>query len=375
MIAFNDLNRSLAPYKSELISCAEKVIESGWFVLGENVGQFEQEFAQYIGVDKCLGVANGTDGLEIALRAVGVEQNDEVITVANAGFYSTTACNQIGAVPIYVDIDEHLLISATEVSAKITPKTRAIVVTHLYGQAVDINLIRDFTRDIPIVEDCSQAHGATINSQKVGSQGDISVFSFYPTKNLGALGDGGAICTSNDDIATQVSMYRQYGWSNKYESVRPYGKNSRLDELQASFLKLMLKHLDENNENRQQIVNQYTKSAPSFFQHLHTGSRNVAHIACAMVPQRDEFRTFCKNNRISTEIHFPILDSEQIAMKNINFRAEGLYKSIDAQSRIISLPCYPHMKQRDIDTVSLVLSKWEDQFPIESKDSWKIPLA
>ncbi len=360
MIPFNDLKAVFGPYQDELTSTAQSIIASGWFVLGPHVEMFEKNFAEYIGTSKCFGVANGTDALEIALRSVGVASGDEVITVANAGGYTTSACNSIGAVPVYCDVDDALLGDVNKVSELLSPSTKAIVVTHLYGQALDVSSFRSVVQGIPIIEDCAEAHGASIDGQRVGSLGDVGVFSFYPTKNLGALGDGGAITTSHEKYSENIQLLRQYGWKSKYDSRIAFGRNSRLDEIQAAFLNVMLKNLELLNKKRIEIVNQYVSVAPEMFEHLHTGERYVGHLAVAKTARRDEFRTLCANSDVATDIHFPILDCNQESMKDVLFRQGDLSLSEKSIGEIVSLPCYPDMPRDHVDKVVHMLKVWNE---------------
>ncbi len=361
MIPFNDLKAAFGKYEAELKNVANKIIESGYFVLGPNVKAFEKEFASYIGAEHCFGVGNGTDAIEIGLRAIGVTEKSEVITVANAGGYTTSACLSIGATPVYVDIDDNLIISAEAVKNAITTETSAIVVTHLYGQAVDVDVIRQIAGDVPILEDCAEAHGAKINNKMVGSLGDISTFSYYPTKNLGALGDGGAVLCNDTKIAEQVTLLRQYGWSVKYHNAIPYGRNSRLDEIQAAFLRVMLTHIDELNDERKNILKAYCTAAPKLFEHIFSDERNVAHLAIATVQDREGFRQYATECGVATDIHFPVLDSDQESLANINFKKDELTNSRKFVEKIVSVPCYPGMSSDQIDTVCSLLSDWESK--------------
>ena len=232
-----------------LTSVAKDVLASNEHILGRNVLEFEKTFAKYIGVENCVGVANGSDAIAIALRALGVNKGDQVATVANAGFYTSAALMQIGASPVFIDIDsDSLLLDTTDLENKMKLQNiKVVVVTHLYGQVAPIKEVVNMCnpRGIKVLEDCAQATGAQIENQKVGSFGDISAFSFYPTKNLGAVGDGGAILTGSDDLALISKKLRQYGWGNKYEVELENGSNSRLDEIQAAFLLAKLSLLDD----------------------------------------------------------------------------------------------------------------------------------
>ncbi|HMS25350.1 MAG TPA: DegT/DnrJ/EryC1/StrS family aminotransferase [Acidimicrobiia bacterium] len=358
MIPFNDLKAVFGPYMESLAGVSRSTIESGWFVLGPHVDSFQKNFAQYIGTTDCFGVGNGTDALEIALRAVGVGAGDEVITVANAGGYTTSACISIGAIPVYCDIETSLLIDIDKIPELLSSSTKAIVVTHLYGQAVNVECVRKMVKDIPIVEDCAEAHGASLQGRKVGSLGDVGTFSFYPTKNLGALGDGGAITTSQDHYAENIRLLRQYGWASKYNSSIAYGRNSRLDELQAAFLNIMLENLEVLNKQRMEIFQQYASAAPEMFSHFHMGEGYVAHLAVAHTAHRDEFRELCTQAGIATDIHFPLLDCQQDSMTNIAYRRGGLSVSEKSVHNIVSLPCYPHMPQAHVDVVVETLRSW-----------------
>lgn len=359
MIPFNDLKAVFSGFEPQLKAVANKVIESGYFVLGPNVKNFETKFANYIGANHCVGVGNGTDALEIGLRSVGVGAGSEVITVANAGGYTTSALINIGAKPLFVDVDENMLISLDSIKANITKNTKCIVATHLYGQAVDIKKLRNISGDIPIVEDCAEAHGARFGDDIVGSLGDVSCFSFYPTKNLGALGDGGAVLCNRDDIFENISLLRQYGWDSKYHSSIPYGRNSRLDELQAGFLLLLLEHIDEMNSKRKAILEAYCNSTPRFFTHMFRDERNVGHLAVAQVELRDGFRDLAKECGVSTDIHFPVLDCNQKSLENIEFEISDLSNSRKFVKNIVSVPCYPGMTSEQIDTVCALLSDWQ----------------
>ena len=357
MIKFNDLKIAFSSYEEELKHIASEVIASGWFISGPRLKECEARFSNYLGAKHCVGVGNGTDALEIALRAVGVGKDDEVLNVANAGGYTTSACLSIGAVPVYYDIDENLLGDPNSMASAITSKTKAIVVTHLYGQAADVEAFRKLAGDIPIVEDCAEAHGAKINGKFVGSIGDIAAFSFYPTKNLGALGYGGAIVTNSDETYAQIKLLHQYGWESKYRSSIPYGRNSRLDEIQAAFLSFLLTKLPEMNEKRVAIAEKYKEAAPSLFTHLKSGENYVGHLAIAKTNNREKFRVFFDEKEIATDIHFPVLDCDQKSVKSVEHRSLDLKISRDSVEKIVSLPCYPNM--RDVEKVCDALREWE----------------
>ena len=249
MVFIGDPRPRVLRRQAQLLECFQNFLSEGRYVLGPGVLSFEQAFSTYVGTDHCVGVANGTDALEIALKGVGIQSGDLVVTSANAGGYSTAAIFAIGAVPHYVDVDpETCCLTLSSIEQSLINKPKAVVVTHLYGRTVpDIEAIADLCRrrQVLLIEDCAQAHGSRISGRCAGSFGDASCFSFYTTKNLGGLGDGGAICTSNLDVAECCRKLRQYGWDTKYRISLHGGRNSRLDELQARFLELFLPDLDQ----------------------------------------------------------------------------------------------------------------------------------
>lgn len=347
--------------KYDLGKIASRVLNSYWYVLGEEVKKFEEEFASYNGVKHCISVANGSDALEIALRTVGVKPQDKVIAIANAGFYSSTAIHAIGAEPVYVDIDPTTLTMSPEaLKEAVSIKPRAIIVTHLYGQLADIEAISAIAKNanIPLIEDCAQSHGAQLKSKKAGSFGDIACFSFYPTKNLGALGDGGAIVTSDDSLAATVRQLRQYGWSKKYNVSLPGGKNSRLDEIQAAFLREKLPSLDQDNAARRAIAERYNSGfadldivIPSCID-----ERYVAHLYVLRVADRTAFADYLKSYGVSTDVHYPIADHHQSAYHSVTPFA--LSETEQACGSVISLPCYPGLTEHEVDHVIAIVRSY-----------------
>lgn len=305
--------------KYDFVASAKRVIDSHWYILGNEVNKFESEFSDYLSSKHCISLANGTEAIEISLRAAGVTAGDYVVTTANAGFYSSTAIYAVGAIPVYVDIEPlSLTMCATSFASALSYKPKAVIITHLYGQlSPAIFEIIDIAKqnDIVVVEDCAQAHGAFSNGKRAGTIGDIASFSFYPTKNLGALGDGGAIVTNNDEFAQLARQIRQYGWSKKYHVELPGGKNSRLDEMQAAFLREKLPHLDHENEERRKIAIKYNEGLKGLPISLpfSTGNDYVAHLYIIQSDLRDELITFLKAKNIGCDIHYPIPDYEQEA--------------------------------------------------------------
>ena len=339
----------------KLTEIASSVLNSSQHILGQNVTDFERVFANYIGVKECIGVANGSDALVIALRALGVNRNDEVATVANAGFYTCAALNQIGAQPIFIDIDlDSQLIDPKDFKSKVLiNKIKFLVVTHLYGQVAPIKELLDICIEngIRVLEDCAQAHGAQVDGKKVGSFGDISTFSFYPTKNLGAVGDGGAVLTNNIELAEKVRKIRQYGWGKKYEVEIENGVNSRLDELQAAFLLEKLENLDTWNKQRISIAEQYTKAfTGAKVKVLSNTLEGVAHLFVVLSDNRKELIDHLAKHKIQSAIHYPIADHKQKIYEN-RFKDIKLPITEDSVGKILSLPIYPGMKQEDINHI------------------------
>ena len=338
-----------------LTSVAKDVLASNEHILGRNVLEFEKTFAKYIGVENCVGVANGSDAIAIALRALGVKKGDQVATVANAGFYTSAALMQIGASPVFIDIDsDSLLLDTTDLENKMKLQNiKVVVVTHLYGQVAPIKEVVNMCnpRGIKVLEDCAQATGAQIENQKVGSFGDISAFSFYPTKNLGAVGDGGAILTGSDDLALISKKLRQYGWGNKYEVELENGSNSRLDEIQAAFLLAKLSLLDDWNQERISIAKQYVNgiSNPKI-KILKNILLGVVHLFVIQVSERKEFMQYLSKHKIQFGIHYPISDHKQKIFQH-KFEDIKLPVTDKAVDRILSIPLYPGMSQEQINYV------------------------
>jgi dTDP-4-amino-4,6-dideoxygalactose transaminase len=300
-------------------------------------------------------VANGSDAIVIALRSLGVGKGDQVATVANAGFYTCAALIQIGATPVFIDIDpDSLLIDSTDLERKLQiHNIKVVVVTHLYGQVAPIKEVVNIcnSNGIKVLEDCAQSTGAQIDSQKVGSFGDISTFSFYPTKNLGAVGDGGVILTNNDDLASISRKLRQYGWGNKYEVELENGSNSRLDEIQAAFLIAKLSFLDEWNKERISIAKQYVNGITSpKVKILKNTLLGVVHLFVIQTNERKELAHYLTNNNIQFGIHYPIPDHKQKIFLH-KYGKIDLPVTDKAVDKILSIPVYPGMSQEQINHV------------------------
>lgn len=347
----------------DLVAAVERVLNRHWYVLGEEVTQFEREFAAYNGAPHCVSVANGTDALEIGLRAVGCGTGDKVVTVANAGFYSSTAIRACGATPLYVDVDEHsLTMSPAAFERALADAPRAVVVTHLYGRLADIETIVEIAgrAGIPVIEDCAQAHGARRNGRIAGSFGDIGCYSFYPTKNLGAVGDGGAIVTRHAALDERLRRLRQYGWQSKYQVVEPGGRNSRLDEIQAAILREKLPHLDAWNEQRRSIAARYNAAFAELpdMRLPAVGEDFVAHLYVVRVAKRDAFQDFLRQRGVASDIHYPIPDHRQHAYAQPSIAAGGLPATDTACGQLVSLPCFPGLRDDELATVIAAVQAW-----------------
>lgn len=346
---------ALANQGLDLASALLRVLESNSFVMGREVAQFEQEFASYTGVSHCVSVANGTDALELALRALDLQPGAKVACVANAGFYSATAIHLAGLQPLYVDVDDaSLTMSPQALATALAQQPAAVIATHLYGQLAPIEKLAQMCRaaGVPLIEDCAQSHGAALGGKRAGSFADISCFSFYPTKNLGALGDGGAVLTGSDAWAARLKALRQYGWSKKYEVSLLGGCNSRLDELQAAVLRTKLPELDRHNALRRAIATRYNAAFANLPLRLpvSVGDDYVAHLYVVRTQERQALRAHLAECGVGTDVHYPIADTRQPAFQARDTR-ELLQVSEAACATAMSLPCFPGMPDVDVDHV------------------------
>lgn len=336
-------------------SSIKRVLDRHWYVLGEELRGFEREFSEYVGTAECVSLANGTDALELALRSLGVGPGDKVVSVANAGFYGSTAIHAVGAVPLYVDVDTNSLTMSPAVLAKaLQHQPKAVIVTHLYGQLADISeLVRlAHGAGVAVIEDCAQAHGAMRAGKRAGSFGDIGCFSFYPTKNLGALGDGGAIVCNDPAIASAVRTLRQYGWSKKYHVDTAHGRNSRLDEIQAAILRDKLPLLDGWNAERRRIATRYNAvfAELPLKRPVSVGEDFVAHLYVIRVESRDAFRRHLESKGVATDIHYPVPDHCQRAYPDAQTIGE-LSSTETACGAVVTLPCFPGLTDSEVTLV------------------------
>lgn len=339
----------------DFITPVRNVLDSHWYVLGQEVTLFEEEFASYVGVSHCISVANGSDALELALKGLGVMPGDEVVAVANAGFYGSTAIHAVGARPVYAEVDSATLTLCPKSLAAIIAESKpsAIIATHLYGQLANIEEIVRVANaaGIPVLEDCAQSHGARRNGKQAGSFGTVACFSFYPTKNLGALGDGGAVVTDNPELAARIRQLRQYGWDQKYRVAVPGGRNSRLDEIQAAILRIKLPELDKWNAQRRSIAQRYNAAFAGLDMKLppSVGDDYVAHLYVVQVKDRASFSIEMKSKSISTDIHYPIADHKQPAYAYTG--GVSLEVTERACETVVSLPCFPGLSDEEVDRV------------------------
>lgn len=367
MQLINDLSVKLKRYENEISSSINRVIKSGWLVLGPEVAQFEQSFAEYHASKYCVGVANGTDALELALRAVDINPGSVVATVANAGAYTTTALNSIGATPYFLEVDKSShCVTIEAVQSALNQAVDAIVVTHLFGRVVpDILKIAELCKKsgVPLLEDCAQAHGASLSGKLAGTFGDIASFSFYPTKNLGALGDGGAVVTNSQTYAGIVSQLRQYGWKGKYEIGLGGGRNSRLDAIQAALLSGFLTHLDGWNDERIDIAMRYNAeinhsaiSKPLVHQE-HGDKPYVAHLYVLQTSERESLMQHLMDHEILSDVHYPIPDHKQQILSSS--AADVSLPVTEALAKtILTLPCYPGMSEEQVSHVIKSVNSW-----------------
>jgi dTDP-4-amino-4,6-dideoxygalactose transaminase len=362
MIPFLDLKKINVRHEQIIMESISKVLHSGWYILGKEVDSFEKEFADYCGSKHCIGTANALDALELIIRALDIGEGDEVLVPSNTYIASILAISANGASPILVEPDINTYnIDPTKIEAQITEKTKAILVVHLYGQACNMKPILEIARkyNLKIIEDCAQAHGAIYADKRVGNWGDAGAFSFYPGKNLGALGDGGAITTNDDRLAERLRALRNYGSHKKYENLYK-GVNSRLDELHAAVLREKLKFLDQDNAVRRKIAEVYLSSIKNPLVKLPVVEEgplsHVWHVFVLMVENRERFQKYLTDNGIQTLIHYPIPPHKQEAYKEWSTHRYPISEKIHEQ--IISIPISPVMPVEDAEYIARVINAY-----------------
>jgi dTDP-3-amino-3,4,6-trideoxy-alpha-D-glucose transaminase len=353
-VPFVNLAADHADIRSELDAAARRVLDSSWFILGRELQQFEAVFAAYCQAPHCLGVGNGLDALHLILRGYGIGAGDEVIVPSHTFIATWLAVSQAGAQPVPVEPDPATgNIDATRLAAAITERTRAVIAVHLYGQPADMDGLRTaiFNRDIKLIEDAAQAHGARYKGRCVGSLGDAAAFSFYPTKNLGALGDGGAIVTHDDKLAAAIRRLRNYGSDKKYHH-DVAGWNSRLDEIQAAFLSAKLAHLDRWNDNRRDAARTYIDGLTDLpelrLPLVPDWAQPVWHLFVVRCAQRDQLQAHLLNRGIETAIHYPVPPHLQGAYRDVAAANEPWSLACDWSRDALSLPMWPGVPAKTV---------------------------
>jgi dTDP-4-amino-4,6-dideoxygalactose transaminase len=357
MLPFNDLKPLHRELAGELHEAVARTLASGWFVLGREVEAFEEAFARYHGGGSAAGVANGTDAIELSLRAAGVGPGDEVITVAHTAVPTVCAVERAGATPVLVDIDpETFTLDPRAAAAALTPRTRALLPVHLYGHPADLDplLALAAANDLLVIEDCAQAHGARYRGRLVGTFGHLACFSFYPTKNLGACGDGGAVLTRDPALADRLRRLRNYGQTSRYRHAER-GVNSRLDELQAAILSAKLPRLDAHNDCRRRLADLYRAHldpAAVALPQARPGVRHVYHLYVVRSPQRDALRERLRQAGVDTQVHYPTPVHLQPAYADLGYRPGSLPHTERAAREVLSLPLYVGLAEEDVARVA-----------------------
>lgn len=356
MIPMNDLALEYASIKNEIDATIEGVLKSGWYILGENVKLFEKEFADYCGAKFAVGVGNGLEALQLAMLAYGIGEGDEVITVANTAVATVLAISLNGAIPVFVDIDsETYEMDVTQIEKKITRRTKALLPVHLFGHPVDMRPLMEIAakHNLLVIEDACQAHGTEYKTKKVGTFGDVGCFSFYPTKNLGACGDGGMVITNNEEIFEKVLVLRNYGQKTRYLH-EVNGINSRLDEIQAALLRVKLKYLDDWNEKRRKIASWYNELlsttnvvCPKEKEY----AKHNYHLYVIRSEKRDKIHDFLAAKGITSLIHYPIPIHLQKPYAYLGILLGALPNTEKASNEILSLPIFPELRYNQIEEV------------------------
>jgi dTDP-4-amino-4,6-dideoxygalactose transaminase len=354
-VPFNVLRPQYLMFKEEYDRAALEALDSGWYVLGEKVSQFEREFADYVGVNHCVGLNSGLDALILAFRALGIGKGDEVIVPANTYIASVLGVTENGARPIFVEPDEFFNINPARIEEAITERTKAILPVHLYGQPARMEEIMAIAKkyNLFVVEDCAQAHGSTINGKSIGTFGDINCFSFFPTKNLGAFGDAGAVVTDSEELAERVRLLRNYGSVKKYYH-EIEGVNSRLDEFQAALLSAKLKHMTDLEDDRRRVAEKYLKEITNpliGLPRITEGFKHVWHLFVVKCNQRDELQEFLSDNGIGTQIHYPVPPHLSGAYKRFGYKKGDFPITEDYADTVLSLPLYNGMTNEEVDYV------------------------
>jgi dTDP-4-amino-4,6-dideoxygalactose transaminase len=355
MILMNDFRKEPRELVEKQNHAVSDVIDSGWYILGPKVEQFESNWAKYLGADESIGVANGMDAIEIGLRALNLPADSEIITTPMTAFATVLAVFRAGLSPVLADIDPNTgILSPESVARCVSPKTKAILLVHLYGRATDMDQWQQLakTNNLLLIEDCAQAHGAKWNGKAVGTFGKYSAWSFYPTKNLGAIGDGGAITTNDPELASKMRIIRHYGQSERYH--HPIvGMNSRLDELQSAILIERLNYLNEFTSRRREVAEAYWKgiknSAVTLLSRPLSPENHVHHLFVLKTKRREELMAHLKSNGVSSLIHYPVPVHNQKPCAEIRRDPNGLLNCEQFSQECLSIPIHPQLSDADID--------------------------
>ena len=358
----NRLDRGFYMYQKELEDKAIEVLRSGWYVLGKEVSAFEDEFAAYIGAKYCVGLASGLDALWIAFRILGIGVGDEVLVQGNTYIASVMGITMNGATPVFVEPDEYFNIDVSKLEEKITEQTKAILVVHLYGQASNMEPIMEIAKkyNLKVVEDCAQSHGARFNGKMTGTFGDIGCFSFYPSKNLGAFGDAGAIVTDDDKIAEDIRVYRNYGSEKRYYN-KVVGTNSRLDELQAGLLRVRLSHMQELEEDKRRVAMRYLAELSNeniILPRIREGASHIWHQFVIKTEYRDELIEYLDARNIGTIIHYPIPPHLSEAYQYLNLSEGSFPITEEYANTVLSIPLYNGMTEEEQTYVIQSINAW-----------------
>ena len=361
-INFNQLDRGYLKYKDEYDHAVIETLESGTYIMGNRGESFESEFSSYLGSKYCVGLNSGLDALILAFRALGVGKDDEVIVPANTYIASVLGITENGAIPVFTDVDEYYNLDARKIEEKINSKTKAILVVHLFGQAAEMDKIKAIAEkyNLYLVEDCAQSHGACFDGVVTGVWGNIGCFSFYPTKNIGAFGDSGAVVTNDYELYQKIKMLRNYGSRIKYRN-EILGVNSRMDEIQAALLSIKLRHYPELRSERESIANEYLtriKNPLVTLPKIREKSDHVWHLFVVEINNRDKFQEYLNDNGIVTQIHYPIPPHLSEAYNYLG-KMEGDYPITEYYAKhIISLPMFEGMLVEEIDHIIEIVNLW-----------------
>lgn len=362
MILCSNPSEQFKSHQSEIEKAINSVLHSNTYVLGEQVDKLESEFAEYIGTSSAIGVANGTDAIEIALRSLKIGFGDEVITVSHTAVATVAAIEATGANAILVDVDSSsYTLNPDQLHLCLSKKTKAVIAVHLYGNSSDLDSILSFCKEnnLFLIEDVSQAHGAKFNTKRLGSIGDLGCFSCYPTKNLGAIGDAGLITTNNPELAKKIRMIREYGWKDRISMFA--GRNSRLDELQAAVLRVKLKYLDSDNQKRRDLANFYYEKLSKFPISLPKICSNVEpvfHLFVIQVENQNKLIDYLREGGVMASIHYPLPIHLQPGYKDRIVNSKDMKVTENIVNKIVSLPIYPELAMIDAKKVTNLIAEF-----------------